>query len=67
MSLPCSTAVGCVVQVRLSKSLSGTDDSHGQSPSKVCPSTPGVVGGIRPAVWLYCVGHVREAPQLSML
>ena len=51
MSLPCSTAVGCVVQVRRSKSLCGTDDSHGQSPSRVCPSTPGVVGGIRPAAF----------------
>ena len=51
MSLPCSTAVGCVVQVRRSKSLCGNDDSHGQSPSRVCPSTPGVVGGIRPAAF----------------
>ena len=51
MSLPCSTAVGCVVQVRRSKSLCGTDDSHGQSRSRVCPTTGGVVGGIGPAAF----------------
>ena len=51
MSLPCSTAVGCVVQVRRSKSLCGTDDSHGQSRSRVCTTTGGVVGGIGPAAF----------------
>ena len=54
MSLPCSTAVGCVVQVKRSmafQELCGTDDSHGQSPSRVCPSNAGVVGDIWPAAF----------------
>ena len=38
----------CVVHVRRSNSLCGTDESHGQCLSKACPSMVAVVSGGRP-------------------
>ena len=48
MSLPWRPAVGCVVHVRRSNSLCGTDESHGQRPSRACPTIVSVLSCGRP-------------------
>ena len=40
--------MGCVVHTRRSSSLFGTDESHGQCPSRDCPSMVTVVSDGRP-------------------
>ena len=55
MSLPWRLPVGCVVHTRRSNSLLGTDESHGQCPSRDRPFMIIVVSSGRPTGLLLCM------------